>query len=173
STTSSGSTTSNGSTTSSGSSTSNSSGSTSDGWVVVNSDDNITIWSYQGTSGSSDSGSTSSGSSSSGSSSGSVSSDVSVSDSDTIISGISSRYISESELYGYSLSELRLIRNEIFALHGRMFQSEDLQEYFNQKSWYTALYTPEEFDANMFSYLNEYEKANLNVIIAYEESLGG
>lgn len=170
----------------------------SDGWVAVDSDDNITIWTYQGSgsSGSSSSGSGSFGSSSSGSagsgsdgfgsdgssssagssggaSGSSASSGTAVSDSDTIISGISSRYISESELYGYSLSELRLIRNEIFALHGRMFNSEDLQEYFSQKSWYTALYTPEEFDANMFSYLNEYEKANLNVILAYEESIGG
>ncbi len=54
-----------------------------------------------------------------------------------------------------------------------MFQSEDLQEYFNQKSWYTPLYTPEEFDADLFSHLNEYEKANLNVILAYEAALGG
>ncbi|MCD7761723.1 MAG: YARHG domain-containing protein, partial [Lachnospiraceae bacterium] len=131
--------------------------------------------SSSGSSGSSSSGGSSSGSSGSSSSGGSSSgsSGSTSSGADTIISGISSRYISESELYGYSLSELRLIRNEIFALHGRMFNSEDLQEYFSQKSWYTPLYTPEEFDADLFSHLNEYEKANLNVILAYEAALGG
>ncbi|MCD7735420.1 MAG: YARHG domain-containing protein [Lachnospiraceae bacterium] len=120
-------------------------------------------------------GSGSTGSSTTGSTdtTGSDLSDTESDEPDTIISGISSRYISESELYGYSLEELRLIRNEIFALHGRMFKSEDLQEYFNQKSWYVPLYTPEEFDEDLFSHLNEYEKANLNVILAYEEALGG
>ncbi|MCD8104335.1 MAG: YARHG domain-containing protein, partial [Lachnospiraceae bacterium] len=197
---------------------SSSSDTADDGWIAVDTDDNITIWTYtgsgstggssgstssgsssNGTSGSSgstssgsssngtssSSGSTSSGSSSSGtsSSSGSTSSGSSgtsagssstaATDSSTIIEGISSRYISESELYGYDLSQLRLIRNEIFALNGRMFVSEDLQEYFSKKTWYVPIYTPEEFDADLFSHLNEYEKANLNLILAYEESLGG
>ena len=68
---------------------------------------------------------------------------------------------------------LRLIRNEIFALHGRIFSSQDLADYFSQKSWYVPTYSPEEFDANMFSYLNDYEEANLNVIMNYEAALGG
>ncbi len=93
--------------------------------------------------------------------------------SDVIIEGISSRYIGEEELYNYDLGQLRLIRNEIFALHGRIFSSQDLADYFSQKSWYVPTYSPEEFDANMFSYLNDYEEANLNVIMNYEAALGG
>jgi hypothetical protein len=34
-------------------------------------------------------------------------------------------------------------------------------------------YSPEEFDANMDSYLNDYEKANLKVILKYEDALAG
>ena len=90
---------------------------------------------------------------------------------DVIIQGISSRYISESELYNYDLGQLRLIRNEIFALNGRIFRSQDLADYFSQRSWYVPTYDPDEFDANMYYYLNDYEEANLQVILNYEAAL--
>ena len=92
---------------------------------------------------------------------------------DVIIPGISSRYIDESELYNYDAGQLRLIRNEIFALHGRIFKSQDLADYFSQKSWYVPKYDPDEFDAHMFDYLNDYEAANLKVILNYEAALAG
>ena len=92
---------------------------------------------------------------------------------DVIIQGISSRYIDESELYNYDAGQLRLIRNEIFALHGRIFKSQDLADYFSQKSWYVPKYDPDEFDAHMFDYLNDYEAANLKVILNYEAALAG
>lgn len=107
------------------------------------------------------------GGSSSGSDSGAWTPD------DVIIWGISSRYIDESELYNYSAGQLRLIRNEIFALNGRIFRSQDLADYFSQKSWYVPTYDPDEFDANMFYYLNDYEEANLQVILNYEAALAG
>lgn len=40
------------------------------------------------------------------------------------------------ELATLSKEQLRILRNEIYAKRGRSFQSEDLQEYFNQKKWY-------------------------------------
>lgn len=92
---------------------------------------------------------------------------------EVILWGISSRYIDESELYNYSAGQLRLIRNEIFALHGRIFRSQDLRDYFSQRSWYVPTYDPDEFDANMFYYLNDYEEANLKVILNYEAALAG
>lgn len=119
-------------------------------------------YSYSGDSGSS------SGGSSSGSSSGGSSDESAWTPDDVIISGISSRYIDVSELYSYGTATLRLIRNEIFALHGRIFNSQDLMDYFSQKSWYVPTYNPEDFDANMFYYLNDYEEANLQLILDYE-----
>ena len=115
------------------------------------------------------------GNSSGGSGSGDVQIDSSpaVTPSDVIIQGISSRYIDESELYNYDAAQLRLIRNEIFALHGRIFNSQDLRDYFSQKSWYVPTYAPDDFDANMFYYLNDYEAANLKVILNYEAALAG
>lgn len=35
-----------------------------------------------------------------------------------------------------ALGELRLLRNEIYARHGRIFESKDLQEHFRQCEWY-------------------------------------
>ena len=60
---------------------------------------------------------------------------------------------------------LRIARNEIYARHGRIFDSADLNEYFNCQSWYLGLYTASEFDE---SWLNKYEKANVNFIKSYE-----
>ena len=132
-------------------------------------------------SGSSGSGNSGSGNSGSGSNSGNSSQSggngngqgSAATPDDVILWGISSRYIDESELYNYSAGQLRLIRNEIFALHGRIFRSQDLRDYFSQKSWYVPTYDPDDFDANMFDYLNDYEAANLKVILNYEAALAG
>lgn len=44
--------------------------------------------------------------------------------------------ISEQMLRGLSLHELRLLRNEIYARHGRMFRAPWLDQYFNSQPWY-------------------------------------
>lgn len=75
-----------------------------------------------------------------------------------------SRYYTEAELGALSSDELRLARNEIFARHGRMYESEDLREYFYAQPWYEPLYTAEEFDPYMEEILNQYEKANVETI---------
>ena len=129
-----------------------------------------------GGSGSGDSGGSSGGDSGggSGSSSGGSSGQETWGEpSDLILPGISTHYIDESELYNFSAGQIRLIRNEIFALHGRIFESQDLRDYFSQKSWYVPTYAPDDFDANMFYYLNDYEEANLKVILNYEAALAG
>ena len=90
---------------------------------------------------------------------------------DVVLWGISSRYIDESELYVMDEQALRLMRNEIFALHGRIFTSEDLNEFFSKRSWYKPTVDPDYFDANMNYILNDYELANLETIYAYEQTL--
>lgn len=159
-------------------------GSSSGGQAIEITDPGNGSYSYNngsGSSGSSGSGSSGSGSSGSGSNSGNGSQSggngngqgSATTPDDVILWGISSRYIDESELYNYSAGQLRLIRNEIFALHGRIFRSQDLRDYFSQKSWYVPTYDPDDFDANMFDYLNDYEAANLKVILNYEAALAG
>jgi len=48
-----------------------------------------------------------------------------------------------SDLDSKTPKELRLLRNEIYARHGRKFKSKDLTETFSKQSWYriNAKYT--------------------------------
>ncbi len=78
-----------------------------------------------------------------------------------------SRYYTEGELSGYTKEELRLARNEIYARHGRIFDSRDLNDYFQSQSWYNGYLTKDEFDESV---LNSYEKENLLVIKAVEDT---
>ena len=79
----------------------------------------------------------------------------------------SSRVYSASELAGLSAWDLKVARNEIFARYGRCFNTPELQNYFESKSWYRGLYDPEEFDA-MSSPLSDVERANVDVIKSLE-----
>ncbi|WP_415225378.1 YARHG domain-containing protein [Psychromonas sp.] len=45
------------------------------------------------------------------------------------------RLLSKNELLLNNPTELRLMRNEIFARHGFIFKSKDLKRYFSQRSW--------------------------------------
>jgi hypothetical protein len=51
----------------------------------------------------------------------------------------------ETELSQKSERELNLIRNEIFARHGYIFEDSEYRDYFNNKSWYSPKYTCKEF----------------------------
>lgn len=86
---------------------------------------------------------------------------------DYILSDSATRLYDAGELESLSNYELYLARNEIFARHGRMFVSEDLQKHFGSKPWYTPLYSPEEFDQSV---LGEVEKKNAEVIQQIEEA---
>ena len=74
------------------------------------------------------------------------------------------QYLKKWELEGLSKEELKIARNEIYARHGRMFQDDSLQAYFNSRSWYTPSIAPEDFKE---SKLNEVEIANRDLIVSY------
>ena len=70
-------------------------------------------------------------------------------------------YISRDYLQYFSQDDLRLAVNEIYARHGRRFNSADLQNYFDQKTWYQGTIAPEAFDESV---LNAFEKENARLI---------
>jgi hypothetical protein len=70
--------------------------------------------------------------------------------------------ISESMLAGLSLHELRLLRNEVYARHGRLFKAEWLQQYFYNQPWYV----PEENFKD--EQLSGSDKLNVETIVTYE-----
>ena len=82
------------------------------------------------------------------------------------------RYISESELTSFSEYECWLALDEIYARHGRIFKAADINAYFTSKTWYRGTIPGPEFDANLDSYLNEYEKQNIDTIAGYMKKKG-
>lgn len=74
-------------------------------------------------------------------------------------------YLSYEEVAGKSQEELLYGRNEIYARHGYIFQDEAIRAHFENTSWYTGVVPGEQFDASVF---NEYENANLNLILEVE-----
>lgn len=79
---------------------------------------------------------------------------------DYIIYNSDTDYLTPADLSGYNKDSLALIRNEIYARHGYVFNQEPFKSYFNSKSWY---HQNPSFKGND-SDLNEYEKANIILI---------
>lgn len=77
-----------------------------------------------------------------------------------------SHYLDEEMLSRWDAYDLYLARNEIYARHGYIFKNQDLQEYFGSKSWYQGR-TQEVSDSS----LNEYERANVQLILSLENHL--
>lgn len=75
-----------------------------------------------------------------------------------------SRYYNGEELGLMSKDELRLARNEIYARHGYIFKDQELQKYFESKSWYTPVSPSVAQNMVWDDILNEYERYNLNTI---------
>jgi serine/threonine protein kinase len=46
--------------------------------------------------------------------------------------------LSEGDIAGFSQPELKLLRNTVYARHGRPFQRPELQRYFDGRPWYTS-----------------------------------
>ncbi len=74
--------------------------------------------------------------------------------------------ITEKMLHGLSLHELRLLRNEVYARHGRTFGPAWLQQHFDFQPWYR----PRE-EGQKPTELSATEKQNVETIVAYERKL--
>ena len=73
--------------------------------------------------------------------------------------------VPESMLHGLSLHELRLLRNEVYARHGRSFRAEWLQQYFYSQPWYTPDENFKDED------LSGSDKLNVETIVKYENKI--
>jgi serine/threonine-protein kinase len=70
--------------------------------------------------------------------------------------------ISPSAIAGLPKPRLRLLRNTVYARHGRIFDSTDLRAYFNRQSWYQP--------SRMYkdSMLTATDRVNIETILAEE-----
>ena len=76
---------------------------------------------------------------------------------------LSTRYINYDDIRDYDRGQIRVLKNSIYARHGRIFKDAALREYFNQQSWYRG--TRKEIPAKEF---NKYENANIAFLLKYE-----
>ncbi len=76
--------------------------------------------------------------------------------------------LTEADLAGYTKEQLKIARNEIYARHGRRFDTEALQNYFNTKSWYSGTIAPSSFSEDL---LSQVEKDNIKLIKKKEDSI--
>jgi len=74
----------------------------------------------------------------------------------------STRYLTPSDLKGKSVWNLQIMRNEIFARHGYIFENPKIKQYFQQQTWYK----PEYYDVG--THLTSIEKANAKFIRKHE-----
>jgi hypothetical protein len=81
-----------------------------------------------------------------------------------------SRYLTEADLKDLTHEQLCFARNEIFARHGRIFQTPQIAAYFNAKTWYKGTVSAADFKESVF---NQYERANISFISEYEKKVYG
>lgn len=76
---------------------------------------------------------------------------------------LSQKYATYNDIAGYDKGQLRVLRNSIYARHGRIFKDASLRSYFNSQPWYNGWRS--EVPA---SELNKFEKYNISFIQKYE-----
>jgi serine/threonine-protein kinase len=79
---------------------------------------------------------------------------------------LSERPVTDADLAGKTGFELDIMRNTVFAVHGRRFNNPGIQNYFNNQAWYRPLYSPKEFPGNLLSRL---EQNNTAYIARYQD----
>lgn len=79
---------------------------------------------------------------------------------------LSQRLVTDTDLDGKDGFELDIMRNSIFASHGRRFDTPELQDYFNKQPWYRPIYSPKAFTLKLLSKL---EQQNVEYISKYQD----
>lgn len=69
-----------------------------------------------------------------------------------------SRPLNETDLIGMTVADMKILRNQYYAVHGRIFEKQELRDYFQEKTWYLGDKTEDEFDETVFGGL---EKRNI------------
>ena len=77
------------------------------------------------------------------------------------------RLLTPSDLQGLSKEDLKIMRNEIFARHGYIFQTQAMKTYFQNQSWYS----PQSSDVT--AKLSNIEIKNVELIKSYENNASG
>lgn len=78
------------------------------------------------------------------------------------------RYLTNADLADCGCGDLKILRNEIYARHGRIFQAQYLRDYFMAQPWYS----PDPSNPEGTGGQNVYEQYNRGFILQYEKGRG-
>ena len=81
-----------------------------------------------------------------------------------------SRLYSKAELEKLDDMTLQMAINEIYARHGRKFDTKDIREYFEKKSWYRGTIDPKDFDGREKEYFNKFEEENRRTMMEIRDA---
>lgn len=91
---------------------------------------------------------------------------------DYILPSSNTKLLTSADISGLSLKELNYAKNEIYARHGRKFDSKELREYFESKSWYEGKYSAADFDNNYSAgMLSDTERKNAEFLKSAEYAM--
>lgn len=74
----------------------------------------------------------------------------------------SQRLLNAKDLKGLNSFDLKVMRNEIYARHGYIFNTQEMKDYFNEQDWYYGRYK------NVDKFLTDIEKKNIEFIKKFE-----
>lgn len=78
-------------------------------------------------------------------------------------------YITEEEIYGLNQETMGYIRNGIYALSGKIFETKAYQDFFSSQPWYVPYSQDGDIVKKRF---NSYQNHNLTICLEYERKMG-
>lgn len=87
-----------------------------------------------------------------------------------ILPDSTTRRLTQADVADLTWEQCCLARNEIYARHGRIFQTPQIAAYFEAQSWYHGTVPGASFDNNMLSPI---EHANADFLTSYENATWG
>lgn len=87
-----------------------------------------------------------------------------------ILPDSATRRLTQADVADLTWEQCCLARNEIYARHGRIFQTPQIAAYFEAQSWYRGTVPAASFDSNT---LSPVEHANVDFLAGYENATWG
>lgn len=87
-----------------------------------------------------------------------------------ILPDSATRRLTQADVANLTWEQCCLARNEIYARHGRIFQTPQIAAYFEAQSWYHGTVPAASFDSNT---LSPVEHANVDFLAGYENATWG
>lgn len=87
-----------------------------------------------------------------------------------ILPDSATRRLTQADVADLTWEQCCLARNEIYARHGRIFQTPQIAAYFEAQSWYHGTVPAASFDSNT---LSPVEHANVDFLAGYENATWG